>query len=215
MKSELKKIEESNYIDVLKEIEEAFFEIPFGNSKFQTEAFVISAEITPERAYRSIGLQLLNSIRTMQELSISIKEKQIDLEEIEYKLEHGNLNEFDARREELKKLRIEKENFFLAKMVNDSLKELNLLYSHFKKFPKYTGEQFEEAESRHYDQRLNRQALGLEGAPMSLLNMREDLKAFLEFEEKIEKLGNNTLNQETFRQISNSMTNLLRREEKK
>ena len=45
-----------NVAAVLQEVQEAFYDIPFENSQFQTEAFVIAAQLTPERAYRAIGL---------------------------------------------------------------------------------------------------------------------------------------------------------------
>lgn len=44
--------------DIVSELYESFDNIPFENSDFQNENFVISSQITPERAYRAIGLRM-------------------------------------------------------------------------------------------------------------------------------------------------------------
>ena len=71
-----------------------------------------------------------------------------------------------------------------SKLVNDTIEELNILYKHFKSFPRYTRDQFESAERLHFEQRLTRQAIGLDGAKSSMINMNEDLSALLNFEKK-------------------------------
>lgn len=212
MKQELEKITSSAYRDILAEIKQSFYDIPFDNSKFQTEAFVISAEITPERAYRSIGLRLLTNIKNLEKIFLALKTKQVDLDEIDYNLQHGNLNEFQKRRELIKKEEILSDNDWSNKLINDAIIELNLLYSHYKKFPKYTREQFEAAERKHYEQRLNRQAIGLDGAAASIINMNEDMLAFEQFEEKIQQLSLENRDTQTLSAITNSMTNLLFKE---
>jgi hypothetical protein len=213
MKQELEKIESSAYKNVLNEIKESFYDIPFDNSKFQTEAFVISAEITPERAYRAIGLKLLSNINSLETILLGIKNKQVDLDEIEYNLQHANLNEFQKRREVLKREQIELDNEWLNKLINDAIVELDVLYSHYQKFPKYTREQFEAAERKHYEQRLNRQAFGLEGAAASIINMNEDLPAFQQFEEKIQKLSLENKDLQTIGLITDAMTNRIKQVE--
>ena len=58
----------NNTNDVLKEIEDAYYDIPFGNTAFQTEMFVISAQITPARMYRTVGLHLNSMLKELQNL---------------------------------------------------------------------------------------------------------------------------------------------------
>jgi hypothetical protein len=48
--------------------------------------------------------------------------------------------------------------------------ELNILYAHFQKLPRYTREQFELGEREHFDIKLNRQLLGVQGAAEALEN---------------------------------------------
>ena len=45
--SSLTTVSADNASDVIKEIEDAFWNIPFENSAFQTENFVLAAQITP------------------------------------------------------------------------------------------------------------------------------------------------------------------------
>lgn len=197
--------------NILDEIKNAFFDIPFENSTFQTEAFIISAEMTPERSYRAIGLKMLTSIRTVENYLLSEKELQIDLDEIEYRLQNNNLSDFERRREEVKKEKILLSRSWNEKLLNDLLVELNVLYKHFKKMPKYTREQFESAERLHFEQKLGRQVLGIDGARMSLINMNEDLKSLNKFEDEVEKLGND-INSEVLSRLTLSMENILKGE---
>jgi hypothetical protein len=196
--------------DVIKELEDAFYDIPFENSKFQTEAFVIASNITPERAYRSIGLRMMAKLRALNEAKFGKMKQQVDLDEIDHKLADPNLDQFERRRQEIKKQEMLSGNYWSDKLINDAIQELNVLYAHFKTLPKYTRDQFEQAEQLHFEQRLNRQVLGVQGAHESLVNMRDDLKALQNYEQQVEQLGltpNETMQLEDLR---NSMTNIMR-----
>lgn len=174
--------------NILKEIEQAFFDIPFENSKFQTEAFVISAQITPQRAYRAIGLRMHAKLRALNEAKFAIQNQQIELDEIDYLLSSGTLNQFDTRRQELKRDKILSEQAWSTKLINDALAELNVLYKHFKALPKYTREEFEAGEKLHFEQKLTRALAGIEGARESLINVREDTAALEYFEQLVSSL---------------------------
>lgn len=197
-----------NSQDVVREIEEAFFDIPFENSRFQTEAFVIGGQITPERAYRAIGLRMHAKLRALNEAKFGRMKEQVDLDEIDHKLNSGELNQFDRRREEIKKQQILSQRNWTDKLINDALSELNVLYKHFKALPKYTRDQFEQGEKLHYEQRLNRQVLGLEGAKESLINMNEDIRAIKNYEEQVLQLEN--ASSEQLLQLSFGLNNLLK-----
>ena len=182
---------------ILDEIDKAFFDIPFGNSAYQTETFVLAAAITPERAFRAIGLEMSDKIRSLREAKFKQKEFEIDRDEAAAKLESGELSEFDQRREQLKMERAEAELPFTKKLINDALVELNLLYKHFKALPKFTREQFEAGEQMHYIERLARQH-HLSGNQLSLYNIEHDLDALLKYEavtECIESADSETLAQ--------------------
>ena len=189
---------------ILKEIEDAFYDIPFENSQFQTESFVIAAQITPERAYRAIGLRMFSKLRALNEAKHNIQNQQIDLEEIEHKISSGTLDQFETRRQMLKKEKILSEQGWSKKLINDALVELSVLYKHFKALPKFTRQEFEAGERLHYEQRLRRSIAGLEGAKESIINMNEDISALEQLESEIAKLlPGETLNRDRLASLPN------------
>ena len=208
MTNEITQVTVDNAKDVIAEIESAFYDIPFENSQFQTEAFVIAAQITPERAYRAIGLRMHAKLRALDEARFGMMKEQVDLDEIDHKLAHGDLNEFDRRRELIKREEILSRRSWTNKLINDAIAELNVLYKHFKNLPKFTREQFEAGERVHFEQRLNRAALGLEGAKESLINIKDDLPAIAKYEQDVARLEN--LSDTQLLMLVNSMPNLLK-----
>jgi hypothetical protein len=173
--NELVPIDEKQVPDVLKEIEEAFFDIPFENSAFQNKAFVVAAQITPARAYRTIGLRLLSKIQTLKENRYRQELKQVDIDEKEEKLRSGDLDQFARRRLEIELRQLKEGGMYETKLLNDLLVDLNQMYAEFKKLPKYTREQFEAEEMIHFQQRLQRQLTAGGGAQESIINMTEDM----------------------------------------
>jgi len=162
--------------NVLQELEEAFFDIPFENSNFQNRAFVVAAQQTPARAYRAIGLRMHAKIRAVKEYQYAQAKLAIDIEEREAKIADENTNPFDRRRLELENTKARDESGWGQKLLNDALRELDCLYAEFKKLPRYTREQFEAEEAKHFEGRLSRQLLPGGGAKESLDNMNVDLK---------------------------------------
>lgn len=158
--------------DVVKEIEDAFFDIPFENSQFQTEKFVINAQVTPERAYRAIGLRMMNRLRALQEAKFKRMREDIDIEELQEKLKDTCRSRFDRRRIELDIAEKLSHRAFTDKLINDAIVELNVLYEHFKRLPRFTRKQFEDAEGLYFNASLERQLTGIVGAAESLMNMQ-------------------------------------------
>lgn len=141
--------------NVLKELDEAFYDIPFGNSDYQNKTFVMAAELTPARAYRHLGLRLFDRIAAIKELKYQKLLADIDIEEKKFQIEDINTNEFDKRRRKIELDRIIDNRIRTEKMLNDAIKELNCLYEQFKKFPKYSREQFESEEEKHFNLKLS------------------------------------------------------------
>ena len=177
-------IDEQNADDVINQINEAFWDIPFENSQFQTENFVIAASITPERAYRAIGLRLQSRLKALQEAKFGALREEIDIEELEAKIADPDTNDFDRRRAQIDIDQKRSNQPFTAKLINDAVVECNVLYDHFKKLPKYTRAQFEAGEQPHFEARLTRAVQNIQGAQESLVNMNTDMPSFLEFEEQ-------------------------------
>lgn len=162
--------------NVLQELEEAFFDIPFENSDFQNRAFVVAAQQTPARAYRAIGLRMHAKIRAVKEYQYARAKLAIDIEEREAKIADERTDPFERRRMELENAKARDEAGWGEKLLNDALRELDCLYAEFNKLPRYNREQFEAEEEKHFLGKLNRQLLPGGGARESLDNMRIDLK---------------------------------------
>jgi hypothetical protein len=159
---------------VLGEIERAFFDIPFENSQFQTEQFVINAQLTPARAYRAIGLRMFNRIRALREAQYGRMREDIDIEELQVKIDNPSTDEFERRRAWVDIEQKLESRRYTDKLINDALKELDVLYRHFKALPNYSRDEFEAEEREHFTQKLNRQLRGITGARESLADMQND-----------------------------------------
>ena len=161
--------------DVLNELNIAFKDIPFENSDFQNTNFVVAAQITPERAYRAIGLRMFSKIQALKEAKYGRLKEEIDIEELQAKIANPDTSSFDVRRAELDIQQKLENRSYTDKLIGDAIHELNLLYTHFKALPKYTRDEFEAGEENHFTQRLHRQLQGVSGAAESLTNMTTDV----------------------------------------
>jgi hypothetical protein len=179
---------DTNPTVILEEIEQAFWDIPFENSAFQTENFVLAGEITPERAYRALGLRMHAKLKTLQAYEIDKELKDIRVEELQYEINQGEFSNFDKRRKELEIKQILSDRPWQEKLRQDIINELNVLYKHFKQLPRYTRQQFEDGERLHFEQRLHRQLQHIDGAAASLINMQEDINALLTYENAYQAL---------------------------
>ena len=158
--------------DKIDEINTASKEIPFGNSEFQNLNFVLNAEITPERAYRHCLLRLNNRLNALRECYYTLQLEDIDIEEMEEQIQTAN--KFEKRRLEIKIEQKKVNRISTEKLVADALEEVNTLYGAFKKLPKYTREQFELGERKHFELKLAKELLLKEGALQSLDSMGAD-----------------------------------------
>jgi hypothetical protein len=181
--------------NVLTELEQAFYDIPFENSWFQTENFVLAAQKTPARAYRALGLRIFDRIQAIKHNIVKAELSQVDYDENEYKLGLSETSEFDKRRLRLKNKEIEESRKWADKLMNDALQEISQLYAAFKQYPRYTREQFEAEEALHFQIELEQQIeTANNGAKESLFNMSVNhikLKQFLDEPGSLAKLIEN------------------------
>jgi len=184
MTTEITTITETNVPDVLKEIQDAFYDIPFENSQFQTEAFVVAAQVTPERAYRAIGLRMNSKIQALNEAKYGRMKEDIDIEELEYKIADPATDQFDRRRYQLDIEQKLANRPYSDKLINDALVDLNIMYHHFKALPRYTRDEFEAGEATHFEVKLTRQLNNVQGAQEALVNMHTDMPSFFDLEDK-------------------------------
>lgn len=153
--------------ELVSEVETIFRDIPMGNTKFQIENFILNSSITPERKYRTIGLELNCKLRELQNMKLSIAKINIDIEELEF-LINEEQNPFKERRlcVDLESKKLQLKSF--DKTAIDMIEELKVYYEHFKKLPTLTRIQFEEAEESYFKERLYKEAIGMVGAISSL-----------------------------------------------
>ena len=197
-----------NAADVIKEVQDAFWDIPFENSAFQTENFVLAAQITPERAYRAIGLRMHKKLIAVQEALIQKEKNEVEDAQIQAKLQSPDYDQYEKRIMELNLKKKQINRPLEEKCLNDAIADLNLLYKHFKALPRYTRAEFEAGERRHYLEDLNRQALGINGAKVALVNMFDDVKALEKFESDFKLIADNYTTQQLLELTANSLTNV-------
>lgn len=181
-------VNENNIEDILREIESTYWEIPFGNTDFQCENFVIAAAITPERAFRTIGLQLHNLLTTLRQVKHDQKLLDIEIEELQEKISDSNTNKFERKRAQAKLDLITDSRTWNQKLVLDTIRQLEVYYKHYRAFPKYTRDQFEKAEQTYFEQSQRRLLLGITGAKESIMNMVDDKQTIEKFEKMYAEL---------------------------
>jgi hypothetical protein len=187
--------------DAIHEIETAFFDIPFENSDYQNEVFVLASQITPERAYRALGLRMHAKLRALRENYFGEKKRLITLGELQEKIASPDFSKWDKMRFEVEIEEMNSNLHYTEKLKNDAIKELECLYKHFKSLPQFTREQFENGERNHFEQRLTRNANGINGPSESLVNIAEDMKALVSYEETIREVND---------QITTDLLNVMR-----
>ena len=149
-------------------------EIPFGNSDFQNAAFVEANQITPERAYRAVLINLSQHLEALREAYYNLKREEVEIRRLEAKLASEQTNEFDK---ELAQIDMEEKQIqkrYTAKMVADALHSVEHYKARMASYPAYTRAQFELAEANHYHERLHRQLNGLTGPAEALANIEAD-----------------------------------------
>ena len=157
--------------NLLSELETAFYDIPFENSQYQNQKFVLAAQLTPARAYRALGLKIFSKIRAIKEAIASKQLSDIDIEENEYNMQLPETTEFERRRLAIKNTQIRESYKWTDKLFNDAMTEIGYLYAEFKRYPQYTREQFEHEEAVHFQLCMEQQMKTGGGALESLANM--------------------------------------------
>lgn len=136
---------------------------------------------------------MMSKVEALREAKFSRLRMEIDIEELQEKIANPETNKFDRRRAELDIQQKLEGLPYTDKLINDAIVELNQLYSHFKALPKYTREEFEEEEQFHFEQRLQRQIAGQDGARESLTNMTHDIQNIKGFEQNFLLTGETKL----------------------
>jgi len=162
---------------LLSEIQDSFLEIPFGNTDFQITNFIVNAGLTPQRAFRAVCLTLREKIISLNEAYYNQLRLQVDLDELQAKINDPATDPFSRRRAEIEheyKLSQQRDS---EKLVLDAVHECELLHAFWEQLPHPTRAEFEAAEEDYFKISLTKQVLGIDGAVGSLENMGYVLNA--------------------------------------
>jgi len=167
----------TNFKTLLSEIQDSFLEIPFGNSDFQIANFIVNAGLTQERAFRAVCLTMREKIISLNEAYYNQKRLQVDLDELQARVNDQAADQFARRRAEIEieyKISQQRDN---EKLILDAIHEVEMLKAYWEKLPHPTRKQFEAAEEDYFKLSLSRQVMGIDGAIGSLENMGYVLNA--------------------------------------
>lgn len=164
----------SQYTDHLElELLDKCIDIPFENSLYQDEAFILNTSYTDARAVRNIGLRLSSKVQALRELEYSLEKAAIEKEQIEAK-EYA-----DPFEQRLADLEIKKRLAGMAytqKLTKDCIYECEYLRAILAKLPKLSRAEFESQEKQYFIESLKRQAIGMPESVKSLEAMGMDLE---------------------------------------
>lgn len=167
--------------NILAELQNAFFDIPFENSDFQNRHFVIAAQITPGRAFRAIGLKMFSKLRAIEELKFQRLRDAVTIDEHQATIDDPDSTIFAKRRAQIEIDAIKSQVPWTDKLLNDAIHELDVFYAEYKRLPAYTRELFEQEERQHFEQSLTNQLDSAQKAPAAM-GAFESIKAMNHFE---------------------------------
>jgi K+/H+ antiporter YhaU regulatory subunit KhtT len=156
----------STYTDILEsELMDKCLDIPFENSLYQDESFILNTSYTDARAVRNIGLRLSSKIQALRELEYSMEKAAIEKEQIESKTYS---DPFEKRLADLEIRRRESGIAHTQKLLKDTLYQCEHLRAILAKLPKLTRQEFEAQEKQYFIESLTRQAVNLPESVKSL-----------------------------------------------
>lgn len=159
--------------ELFAKIEDQFFDIPFGNSEFQINNFVIADQITPGRAYRTIGLNIIDKMNNLRDAEYRLKKQKLKIKIKEMK-RNEQVYDFEQELFDLKMNKLKQALPGLLKLVHDAQVEFAVYYQALKQMPEYTRESFEAEEQTHYLLNLQRQMQNPTGPEEALHTMTAD-----------------------------------------
>jgi hypothetical protein len=133
--------------------EEKKRQVPFGMSTFAIMRFV-GNEITPERTYRHVLLQLDTKQKAMQECKFRRRRWEVEIAEINEKLDNPDTEKYYRMKLTID---LEEKQYFLEheiKLIEDCAMEITTYEHILSQLPEFTREEFENGEKEYWTQRL-------------------------------------------------------------
>lgn len=151
----------STLMTSVEKVLEKFDHVPFGNSKYQIEKFIIDEALTPARKYRTIGLQLFELLKNLGNTYFDLKEAKLEMEELQKTIDMTESNY--ARQKAI--IQLERKQFelkFLEKLVLDASKEVKIYLQALSHFDDYISWADFEAQEEQYFKELRKVQAALE-----------------------------------------------------
>lgn len=131
----------------------AMNEIPFENSNAQTDSIINSA-LTPERAYRQLGIRFMKRWNDLKICSIERRKSEIKVKRMEKELAETS-DELDKEELQLEIEKIKTSWPYEDKLAGDCKAELLHIVKRLKQLPCYDRKMFEEAEKQWLEMKHN------------------------------------------------------------
>lgn len=128
-------------------------EIPFENSNVQTDN-VINSALTPERAFRQLGIRFMKRWNDLKICSIERRKSEIKVEKMKKELVKIT-DELDREELQLEIEKIKTNWPYEDKLANDCKAELLHIVKRLQQFPCYDRKMFEEAEIQWLEMKHN------------------------------------------------------------
>lgn len=169
--------EKSSYLKkICDDVKTRTEKLSLGYSEFQIKNFIVAAQITPARQYKQLLLELEVRLGAMEQRVADYELAKIDLEEMVYKLESADTDQFEKKRLQIKLRVAKKSEQHFEKQVKEALREINVFYEMLEQMPELTQGDIEAEESLYFREKLIRETQH-QGAMLSLITMEKDAPA--------------------------------------
>lgn len=166
--------EKSNYLkNICADVKNRTEKLSLGYSEFQIKNFIVAAQITPARQYKQLLLELEVRLGAMEQRVADHELAKIDLEEMVYKLESPETDQFEKKRLQIKLQVAKRSEQHFEKQVKEALREIQVFYNMLEQMPELTQGDIESEESLYFKEKLSRETQ-YQGAMLSLITMEKD-----------------------------------------
>lgn len=135
--------------DILAIIKDAYQSIPFNETFFELRNFSLGGTVSPTKTYCTIGKLLVNELVVFFEQKLDIIRIENEMERLTKSLDTP-MTELE-RRERHARIDVSAVKLFSAEhSAQEALDKVGYLFNEFKKYPRFTRQDIESQEERHY-----------------------------------------------------------------
>lgn len=166
--------EKSNYLkQICDDVKTRAEKLSLGYSEFQIKNFIVAAQITPARQYKQLLMELEVRLGAMEQRVADYALAKVDLEEMVYKLESADTDQFEKKRLQIKLQVAKRSEQHFERHVKDAMREVQIFYDMLQDMPELTQGDIEAEEALYFREKLVRETQH-QGAMLSLIHMEKD-----------------------------------------